>query len=199
MSKLTQASPTGSPTAEEAVASADKAEMARYRILPWAANAWLQIAALAAILSSIYVIFGIGNQLKIYVPLETEYFYFMIAALLPLPFLIYPTQSTPDGRVGLLELIPAALALAVPAYFAVQLLKLEALQSLGSFGNLVTFAVLFGIFALPYYWRRSDQNHIPLFDLLLAVLAFATAGYFAFKGNAILEIGWEYDAPLHAK
>ena len=61
------------------------------------------------------------------------------------------------------------------------------------------FAVLFVLFTLPYIFRRSDQSRIPLFDLLLAVLAFSVAGYFALKGNAILEIGWEYDAPQHAK
>src|SRR6056297_2690042 len=81
----------GSPSTDEAVKAADRAEMVRYRDLPWAVNLWLIVAALASMFVSIYVIFGLGNEFGLYVPLETEYFYFMIAVLLPLPFLVYPT------------------------------------------------------------------------------------------------------------
>ena len=199
MTNSNSAAPAASLTADEAVASADKAELARYRELPWLANAWLLLAAVAAIASSIYVIFGIGNQFGLYVPLETEYFYFMIAVLLPLPFLIYPTKPHADIRIGWLDLLAASLALAVPAFFALELVNLSALQSLGAAGDAITLAVLLVVFALPYYLRGSDQNSIPLFDVLLALLAFSVAGYFAIKGNAILDVGWEYDAPQHAR
>lgn len=189
--------PAGSLTADEAVASADKAEMSRYRTLPWLANLWLLVAAVAAMAASIYVIFGIGSQLGIYVPLETEYFYLMIAVLLPLPFLIYPTK--PRAGAAWLELIPAALALAVPAYFAVKLLNLGALQSVGTVGDTLVFAAVFILFCLPYYFRSIDISTIPLFDVILAVIAFLVAGYFALNGSEILLVGWEYDAPDHAK
>ena len=52
---------------------------------------------------SIYVIFGLGNELSLYVPLETEYFYFMIAVLLPLPFLVYPTANFASGTATFLH------------------------------------------------------------------------------------------------
>ncbi len=250
-------------TAEQAVDSADKAEMARYRTLPWAANLWLLVAALGSMFVSIYVIFGLGNELSIYVPLETEYFYFMIAVLLPLPFLVYPTANFASGTatflhatlqkirftailvavslaictlmallfygasvgalmtwaaanlttlpfIGMLiflvlvapsdanavyETIPASLALAVPAFLCIQLAQV----SLGTIGDVILFFVVLAIFALPYYFRRSDENYIPWFDLALAVVAFAVAGYFTINGNEILDVGWEYDAPQHAK
>ncbi|MBU2533585.1 MAG: TRAP transporter fused permease subunit, partial [Alphaproteobacteria bacterium] len=123
----------------------------------------------------------------------------MIAVLLPLPFLIYPTSASAERGIGWLELVPASLALAVPTFLAVKLLDLAALKSVGLAGDIVVFIALLTLFALPYYTRSSDRGRIPLFDQLLALVAFGVAGYFAIKGNAILDVGWEYDAPQHAK
>ena len=187
------------PTAEQAVESADKAEMSRYRSLPWLGNAWLLLAAIASMLTSIYVIFGLGNELGLYVPLETEYFYFMIAVLLPLPFLIYPTGNPRVHAMPWLQVLPAGIALAVPAYFMVKLWNLTALQALGATGDAIVFFVLLFALSLPYYLRQRDDKHVPWFDVVLAVVSFLVAGYFTIKGNDILDVGWEYDAPEHAK
>lgn len=199
MTDTTKGMPEPSPSAKEAVAQADKSELARYRVMPWLANVWLQFAAISATAASVYVIFGLGNQLNLYTPLETEYFYFMIAVLLPLPFLIYPTKTSQDRGIAWLEIIPASLAFTVPAFFMVKLLKLPALQALGTAGGVVVFAALLALFTLPYIFRGNDHKRIPIFDIGLAALAFTVSGYFALKGTAILEIGWEYDAPEHAK
>ena len=199
---MTQQDPNSSdqsPTAEQAVEAADKAELARYRTLPWLANAWLLLAALTSMLISIYIIFGLGNQLGLYVPLETEYFYIMIAVLLPLPFLIYPTGDPRQSTTGLLDVFPSSLALTVPTFLTMQLAGVLPLAAMGTIGNAITFAVLLGLFAMPYYLRRHDQEYVPWFDVLLAVVSFCVAGYFALKGNEILDVGWEYDAPEHAK
>ncbi len=110
----------------------------RYRKPSAWSNAIITIAALASVFTSVYVIFGVGNWFNTYVPLETEYFYFMLAVLLPLAYIIYP---------------------------------------------------LF----------KSQTDHVPWHDQLLALLAFAVPAYFAYRGNDILEVGWEYDAPQHAK
>ncbi|MCB1511149.1 MAG: TRAP transporter fused permease subunit [Hyphomicrobiaceae bacterium] len=140
---MSQPNPTG-VSAEEAVAAQEKAELARYRNLPPLGQAWLLIAAVGSVLASVYIIFGIGNLVTantpftFYVPLETEYFYFMLALLLPLAFLIYPLTS-------------------------------------------------------------GAQNHIPIYDWALALVAAGICTYFAISGNAILDVGWEYDAPDHAK
>ncbi len=189
----------GSPSTDEAVKAADRAEMVRYRDLPWAANLWLIVAALASMFVSIYVIFGLGNEFGLYVPLETEYFYFMIAVLLPLPFLVYPTGDPRTHVIPALTILPGALALAIPAFLCLKLADLPALTAMGVVGDLIIFAVLLILCGLPFYYRRHDVGHIPLFDVLLAVLAFAVSGYFTLKGNEILEVGWEYDAPMHAK
>ena len=124
--------------AEQAVTSAAVAESTRYRTLSGLAEASLVFAAVAAVFASIYVIFGLGNFFGTWVPLETEYFYFMLAMLLPLAFVIYPLT-------------------------------------------------------------KGQKTRVPWFDWLLALATFGIAGYFALKGNAILEIGWEYEAPQHAK
>ena len=67
----------------ETQAPEPKEAQSRYRTLPKLGQFWLGLAALASVFVSIYVIFGLGNTLEAYVPLETEYFYFMIAVLLP--------------------------------------------------------------------------------------------------------------------
>lgn len=110
----------------------------RYRAPSAWTNTIITIAALGSVFASVYIIFGLGNWFGTYVPLETEYFYFMLALLLPLAYIIYPLFS-------------------------------------------------------------SQVDHVPWHDLLLALLAFAVPAYFAYRGNDILEVGWEYDAPLHAK
>jgi TRAP transporter 4TM/12TM fusion protein len=110
---------------------------ARYRQLTTLWKLWLAIGALGSTFASVYIIFGLGNTFGTYVPLETEYFYIMLALLLPLAFIIYPLHK-----------------------------------------GVVTF--------------------VPWYDTVLAVSTLVICGYFAYSGNEILDVGWEYDAPEHA-
>ncbi|MEM7405046.1 MAG: TRAP transporter fused permease subunit [Pseudomonadota bacterium] len=176
---------------------APKQESSRYRTLPLIGNAWLGMAASASVLVSIYVIFGVGNELDSYVPLETEYFYFMIAVLLPLPFLIYPTENADGGWVSWFDILLPALALSIPATMGVQLSGIA--PDFGTTGNLAMLIVMTILFALPYALRKSDRHRVPIFDVILAALAFGVPGYFTLQGGEILDVGWEYDAPEHAK
>ncbi|MGI9525347.1 MAG: TRAP transporter permease [Hyphomicrobiaceae bacterium] len=171
----------------------------RYRKLPWVADLWLMLAAIASVFTSVYVIFGLGNELGLYVPLETEYFYFMIAVLLPLPFLIFPTGDPRRHQAPILKVLPAGLALAIPGYLAVNLLGTSRAVAIGIVGEVFVFFAVLVITCLPYYFRDRDDRRVPIFDAGLAVLSFGVSGYFALKGNAILEVGWEYDSPPHAK
>ena len=174
-------------TADEAVESASGTELARYRKLPWYATAWLIIAAIVSMLASIYVIFGLGNQLGTYVPVENSYFYFMIAALLPLPFMIYPSGAITGSLIQRFTTVLApALALAVPAMLCFELAFPTLAESIGVIGHMALLAVLVAIFAGPYLLRGHDGDEIPLFDRVLALVAFGVSGYFAWSGTEIL-------------
>jgi TRAP transporter 4TM/12TM fusion protein len=122
-------------TAGEKAASA--VEIARYRKLSPPLRACLFVGAIGSVFLSVYIIFGLGNVFKTYVPLETEYFYLMLALLLPLSFVLYPLT-------------------------------------------------------------RSARAHLPWYDAVLALAALLIPAYFAYRGNAILNQGWEYTAPTHA-
>jgi TRAP transporter 4TM/12TM fusion protein len=126
--------PTAVPASEPEIADTS----ARYRKLSGLSRTWLMLAALGAVTGSVYIIFGLGNVLNLPVPLETEYFYYMLALLLPLAFIIYPLTA-------------------------------------------------------------GSRERVPWYDWLLAVAALAICAYFAYRGNDILDVGWEYDAPPHAK
>ena len=57
---------------------------------------------------------------KTYVPLETEYFYVMLALLLPLSFLLYPLNQAQRWYIPWYDLVLALAALIIPAYFCIQ-------------------------------------------------------------------------------
>ncbi|MGW8269030.1 MAG: TRAP transporter permease [Burkholderiales bacterium] len=122
-------------TAGEKAAGA--VEIARYRKLSPLLRGFLFAGSVGSVFLSAYVIFGLGNVFKTYVPLETEYFYVMLALLFPLSFVLYPLT-------------------------------------------------------------RSAREHLPWYDAVLALAAFLIPAYFAYKGDAILNQGWEYTAPQHA-
>ncbi|MEZ5660950.1 MAG: TRAP transporter fused permease subunit [Burkholderiaceae bacterium] len=126
------------PTAQDAEATAAAAESGRYREIRGLSRYWLMLAAVGSVGASVYIIFGLGNVLGLPVPLETEYFYFMLALLLPLAFIIYPLTT-------------------------------------------------------------GSKRSVPWYDWLLALIALFICAYFAYRGNDILDVGWEYDAPVHAK
>lgn len=52
---------------------------------------------------------------------------------------------------------------------------------------------------LIYPLTSSAQDRVPWYDVALILAAFAIPIYFAIRGNAMLNEGWEYSAPLHAK
>ena len=174
-------------------------ENSRYRKLSVVGQFWLALAALASVFVSIYVIFGLGNAFQIYVPLETEYFYFMMAVLLPLPFIIYPTGSGRERAWSSLDVLFPAVALSIPAFLVLELVGWTSAWGGSVIGNWVVFIILTVIAALPYKLRSDDQESMPWFDSLLAALAFVVPAYFTLKGDEILDVGWEYDAPDHAK
>lgn len=80
---------------------------------------WLIAAAIGSAFASIYIIFGLGNRLGLYVPLETEYFYFLLAALLPLVFLLYPAFGKLEHKVPWWDWILAVITLAICSYFTI--------------------------------------------------------------------------------
>jgi len=118
--------------------AAEAVEIKRYRTESRFIRLCVLVGAVGAVFLSAYMIFGLGNVFKTYVLLETEYFYVMLALLIPLVFLLFP-------------------------------------------------------------FSKGSRHHLPWFDALLAAMAFAIPAYFAIKGDAILNQGWEYTAPLHAK
>src|SRR3990167_2941957 len=120
---------------EKAAAAADISSQRQLTGLPRLLTAF---AAIASVLLSAYLIFGIGPILQWFVPLETQYFYVLLAFLIPIVFLMYPMHA-------------------------------------------------------------GARDHTPWYDWLLALAAFAIPVYFAIRGDAMLNEGWEYNAPFHGK
>lgn len=108
-------------TAEEAVERSE-VSMSRHRHLSKFWWNWLLFASIGSVAVSIYVIFGLGNRLGLYVPLETEYFYLMLGMLLPLVFLLFPFKPIKPGAAGSggvpwYDLLFAGLTVALSIYF----------------------------------------------------------------------------------
>lgn len=108
-------------TAEEAVQLSEES-VSRHRHLSSFWWTWLLCASIGSVIVSIYVIFGLGNRLGLYVPLETEYFYLMLGMLLPLVFLLFPFRSLPpgtvqDGAVPWYDLTLVAITILLSVYF----------------------------------------------------------------------------------
>lgn len=192
------------PTADEAVASADKAEMSRYRELSTFPFMLLMIATVASVVASIYMIFGLGNQLRVtfgvnsYVPIEEIYFFFMIAVLLPLAFIVFPTGSPRQRGQSFLSVIPAALAFAIPGVVIAKMPRLEFMESMGAVGYGIVFILLLVIFGAIFYYRDDDSKRVSPFDWVFALVSFLIAGYLAYRGNEIQLEGWMADAPPYA-
>ena len=122
----------------EAEKAAAAAEISTQRQLTGLARLFTAFAAIASVLFSAYLIFGVGPLLRWFVPLETQYFYVLLALLIPIVFLMYPMHA-------------------------------------------------------------GARGYTPWYDWLLAFAAFATPIYFAIRGDAMLNEGWEYNAPYHGK
>ena len=116
---MTSPSPERGPiSADDAVAQAEASVDRHRKLSPF----WWTILLTAALLSialSIYVIFGLGNRLGTYVPLETEYFYAMLGLLLPLVFLLYqPWKGVgPMERVPWYDILLALVTVGISIYF----------------------------------------------------------------------------------
>ncbi len=64
------------------------------------------------------------------------------------------------------------------------------------------YAMIALLLPLPfiiYHPTPRKGNKIPWYDIIFAVSTFIIASYFCFSGSLILEEGWEYLAPTHAK
>jgi TRAP transporter 4TM/12TM fusion protein len=118
--------------------AATAAELSAQRTLGAAAKLVVALGALASVILSAYLIFGLGPILGMWVPLETQYFYMMIGLLLPIVFLIYPMYA-------------------------------------------------------------GARDRTPFYDVALALAAFLIPFYFVVRGDALLNEGWEYNAPFHGK
>ena len=106
-------------TAEEAQEMAAEAEDRHRKLSPF----WISIftiSAMSSVLMSIYVIFNLGITFG-YVPLDTQYFYALLASLLPLVFFIYPIWPGvgPRNQVPWYDAIIAAVAFGIAIYFMV--------------------------------------------------------------------------------
>jgi TRAP transporter 4TM/12TM fusion protein len=116
---MTTPSPERGPiSVEEAVEQAEASVDRHRKLSPF----WWTILLASALLSialSIYVIFGLGNRLGTYVPLETEYFYAMLGLLLPLVFLLYqPWRGVgPTNSVPWYDVLLAAITFGISIYF----------------------------------------------------------------------------------
>lgn len=109
---------SGVVSAEEAVALAEASVDRHRKLSPF----WWTILLTSALLSialSIYIIFGIGNRIDTYVPLETEYFYAMLGLLLPLVFLLYPIWPGvgPVDRVPWYDILLATATFGISLFF----------------------------------------------------------------------------------
>ncbi len=106
-------------SAEQAQEMAAEAEDRHRKLSP----VWVSVftvSAMSSVLMSIYVIFNLGIYFG-YVPLDTQYFYALLASLLPLVFLLYPIWPSvgPRNQVPWYDVIIAALAFGIPIYFIV--------------------------------------------------------------------------------
>ena len=108
---------SGRITAEEAQEQAAEATN-RHRSLSPVWMGLLLTSAMSSVFMAVYVIFNLGIHVGI-VPLDTQYFYAMLAALMPLVFFLYPIWPGvgPMDRVPWYDIILAAVAFSIPIYF----------------------------------------------------------------------------------
>lgn len=63
----------------------------------------------------------------------------------------------------------------------------------------VLLGLLIPIVFLMYPMHAGARDRTPWYDWALAFAAFVVPVYFAIRGDAMLNEGWEYDAPFHAR
>ncbi len=98
----------------------EEVELSRYRKLGPVGRGMLIAAAIGSVFMSTYIIFGLGPILGLYVPIETQYFYAMLALLMPLPFVLYPMVPAQRDEIPWFDWLLALTAFVIPVYFVVQ-------------------------------------------------------------------------------
>lgn len=93
-------------------------ELKRYRVESTPIRGCVAIGALGSIFLSAYMIFGLGNVFRTYVFLETEYFYLMLAMLIPLVFLLFPLSERSRHHLPWYDALLTLIAFLIPLYFA---------------------------------------------------------------------------------
>ncbi len=192
-----------SPSGPLVKADAMLAESARHRIISGWGVGTLRAASLGAMAASIYYIFGLGNLIGTYVPLEIEYFYLLLGLLLPIAFLIFPASSRSKGAVPWYDIVLLGASIIVPlllvlksgrivdegweyeapqygivAAFVLWALVLEALRRAGGLAICIIAAVasVYPVFA----------DLAPGFLQGVAISPATTAGFHAFGLESIL-------------
>ncbi|HEY5637929.1 MAG TPA: TRAP transporter fused permease subunit [Burkholderiales bacterium] len=97
--------------------AAEAVELKRYRNETPLIRAFIAFGALGSVLLSAYMIFGLGNVFGTYVFLETEYFYLMLAMLVPLVFLLFPLGRASQHHLPWYDALLAALSFGIAMYF----------------------------------------------------------------------------------
>ncbi|MDA0675932.1 MAG: TRAP transporter fused permease subunit [Proteobacteria bacterium] len=100
--------------------AADAAELKRYRSETPLIRAVIAAGAIGSVFVSAYMIFGLGNVFGTYVLLETEYFYVMLAMLVPLAFLLFPLSAATQHRLPWYDAVLASISFAIAAYFTIK-------------------------------------------------------------------------------
>jgi len=90
--------------------AAEAVEFKRYRTESRFIRLCVLVSAVGAVFLSAYMIFGLGNVFKTYVLLETEYFYVMLALLIPLVFLLFPFSKGSRRYLPWFDALLAAIA-----------------------------------------------------------------------------------------
>ncbi len=91
-------------------------ERVRHRVLPGGGVALLRIASVGSMAASVYYIFGVGNLLGTYVPLENEYFYVLLMLLLPAAILVFPARAADADHIPWYDVVVVAAALAATLF-----------------------------------------------------------------------------------
>jgi len=178
---------------------------------------WVLISGtVLSLVISIYQLFNLG-RFGGFVAIDTQYFYALLAVLLPLVFLIFPAHAKSADNVPIYDLVLAAVAVGVNMYFlsyardivdlgweyaapdhikyAAIVLWLLALEAVRRAGGLPVFLVVFIVSLYPVYadylpepFDASNED----FTVALAYHAVSSEGIFGipFRAFANLVIGF---------
>ena len=108
-----------SSNAASSEASSTSSFEERPAIYPRAVRIAASVAALLSVFIAVWIIFGIGSWLRLYVPLENEYLFALLGLLVPIVFLARDVRgATRQGSVPAFDYALALLAFAIAMTFA---------------------------------------------------------------------------------